>query len=161
MRSAWYEAAGIVLRLTVVSPPVFSGADASASPVLASSTRTVAVPLPPPPGENSDVLTTSDPHAVTIRPGAAPIGIDTALPEAAKLTGACVTCTRSRLGEVLGAESRACQRTPCTVKRKLRISLGELTVTGKYSDQNSLPFDEYGWRKLIQSATFPVDARSS
>src|ERR1051325_8622701 len=131
MRSAWYEAAGIVLRLTVVSPPVFSGADASASPVLASSTRTVALPEPPPPGENSDVLTTSDPHAVTIRPAAAVTGMDVALPEAAKFTGACVSWTLSRLGEEPGVDSRACQRTPWTVSRKFSASLEAAVVTGK------------------------------
>src|ERR1041385_972521 len=112
----------MALRFTVVSPPVLSGADTRVSPVLASSTRTVALPEPDPPGENSDVLTTSEPQAVTIRPAAAVTGREVALPEAAKFTGACVSSTLSRLGEEPGVESRACQRTPRTVSRKIRRS---------------------------------------
>src|SRR5438132_5962655 len=118
------------LKSTVVSPPVLRGAEASCAPV-ASSTRTVALPVPAPAGENSDVLTTSEVHAVTMRPGAAVIGPELPLPDNAKLTGAWVSCTLSRLGEDPGVESRACQRTPWTVNRKFSASPADEVVTGK------------------------------
>jgi hypothetical protein len=86
--------------------------------------------------------------------------LELALPLGAKLTGAEVTCTVFRLGFDDGVVSCARQRIPCTVSRKFRASLGEDTVTGKYWDQNSLPPDEYGCRKLIQSVTAPLEVRA-
>src|SRR5436305_1334876 len=148
-------------RLRVESPPVLRAATASWAPLVASRTRTVPLPVPAPPGEKSEALTTSEVQAVTARPDAAAIGPEVALPDGAKLTGACVSWTVPRLGEAPGVERRACQRTPWTFRRKFSASVGDEAVTGKYSDQNSFPPEEYGWRKLIQSATvLPLEVRA-
>src|SRR5215831_10084258 len=159
-RIVGWLAAATEARLIVVVPPVLSGALASCWLLVASSTCTVPLPVPDPPGEKSDVFTTSEPQAVTMRPGAAPTGPEEALPVAAKLTGAYVSWTVFRLGFEDGVDSCARQRTPCTVSRKFRASVGDEAVTGKYSDQYSLPPDEYGCRKLIESATGPLEVRA-
>src|SRR6266542_54632 len=130
-RNDWTEAGVMPLRSTVVSPPSDSGAESSCAPVVASSTLTTALPVPDPAGEKSELLTTSEPHAVTERPAAAATGLEVALPEVKKLTGACVSRTASRLGDEPGVASRACQRTPWTVRRKLSSSVGEPVATGK------------------------------
>src|SRR6266516_4792768 len=118
-------------RLKVVSPAVLRGAEASAAPLAASSTFAVPPPEPDPAGEKSEVFTTSELQAVTTRPAAAVTTPEMALPAGTKLTGACVSWTLSRLGAPVGVESRACQRTPCTVRRKFNASVGDDTVTGK------------------------------
>src|SRR5215207_4996707 len=130
-RSAWCAGAETPPRLTIVSPPVLSGAEASCSPLAASSTRTVPLPVPAPAGEKIEVLTTSEDQAVTMRPEAAAMGPELALPVGEKLTGACVSSILSRLGDEPGVKSRACQRIPWTVSRKLSTSLDEETVVGK------------------------------
>src|SRR5438093_9249610 len=124
-RSDWTEAGEMPLRSTVVSPPSDSGAQSNCAPVVASSTLTTALPVPDPAGEKSELLTTSDPQAVTERPAAAATGLEVALPEGKKVTGACVSRTASRLGDDPGVASRACQRMPWTVRRQLRSSVGE------------------------------------
>src|SRR5512133_3712200 len=84
----------------------------------------------------------------------------TAVPDVAKLTGAWVTRTASTAGAEAGVDSCARQRTPCTVSKKFSASLVDAAVTGKKSDQYSLPPEEYGWRKLIRSATAePLEPR--
>src|SRR5215471_10890120 len=150
----------MVERSTVVVPPVLSGAVASCWELVASSTCTVPVPVPDPPGEKMEVSTASELQAVTICPVGAPIGLEVALPLGKKLTGAEVSCTVFRLGVDVGVVSCARQRTAWTVSRKFRASVGDDTVMGKYCDQKSLPPPEYGCRKLTQSETAPVEVRA-
>src|SRR6266566_3401793 len=119
------------LRSMVVSPPVFSAAEASGKAVPASRTVTVPLPVPEPVGWSSELFTTREDQAVTIRPVAAPIALVTAEPEAEKLTGAVISSTLSRLGEDVGVDRRARQRTPCTVSSRLSASVGDVAVTGK------------------------------
>ena len=128
--------------------------------MVASSTLAVAVPLPAPPGWNIDVLTFADAQPESPAAGGGAIAFVVALPEDVKLTGALEIETASSAGGEVGSESRACQRRPRTVSRKFSVS-GLLTaVTGKKPDHDSLPAVEYGWRKLIQSSTAPVDVRA-
>ena len=100
-------------------------------PVVASSRRAVAEPVPPPPGAKMFMVAVNERHAVTPRPGDGPIEVVAAPPDGVKLTGAWVRSTRSRTGFPAGSERRACQRTPCTVSRKFKASLALDTVTGK------------------------------
>src|SRR5262245_48854284 len=118
------------VRSTLVVP-AFSGIEATCWPVLALSRRAVAVPEPLPPGENMSIVAVNERQAVTLSPGDGPMDVVDALPDGLKLTGACVSSTRSRTGFPAGPERRACHRTPCTVSRKLSASLALDTVTGK------------------------------
>src|SRR5215203_4099319 len=117
------------LRSKVVTPAL-SGIAATCWPVVASSRRAVAEPVPPPPGVNMFIVVVNERHAVTLRPGDGPIEVVEALPDVLKLTGAWVRSTRSRTGFPAGSERRACHRTPCTVSRKFSASLELDTVTG-------------------------------
>src|SRR5262245_40597174 len=117
-------------RSTVVTPFV-SGIAATCWPVVALRRRAVAVPEPPPPGENMLIVAVNERQAATVRPGEGPIEVVEAPPVVLKLTGAWVRSTRSRTGLPAGPDRRACHRTPCTVSRKFNASLELETVTGK------------------------------
>src|SRR4029450_1323530 len=159
-RSAGCACGEIPFTATLVSPFRLSAEVASCSLVAASSTLTLALPLPAPPGENSSAVTVSVVQVVTPVRGGGEIDPVVALPLGEKLTGACEISTLSSVGVVPGDERRACQRTPRTVSRKLSVSGLFATVTGKKSDQYSLPACEYGCRKLIHSSTVaPVEVR--
>src|SRR6187397_976536 len=160
-RRDWCAATATPVRSSVVSP-VASGTVATCTPVVASSRRAVPVPLPPPLGEKSVIVAVNERQALTTRPAEGPIEVDDPLPDGEKLTGACVSSILPSNGAPAGLESRACQRTPRTVSRKLSASVGLAMATGKYSDQNSFPVEEYGCRKLTQSATeLPLEVRTS
>ena len=76
-------------------------------------------------------MAVKDRQAVTTRPGDGPMDAEAAVPLGEKLTGACGNSTLSSNGLPAGPESRACQRTACTVSRKLSVSDAFETVTGK------------------------------
>ncbi len=95
--------------------------------------------MPDPPGEKSSALTLSEVQVVTAVPEGGAICAVVALPLGEKLTGAWEISTLSSAGVAPGDDRRACQRTPRTVSRKLSVSGLFATVTGKNSDQYSLP----------------------
>src|SRR5262245_49658594 len=120
----------MTLRSTVLVPEARAKL-ATCSLVAASSSRTVAEVEPPPLGLKTFIVAVRERHALTTRPEDGPIVVVAAPPEGEKLTGACMSSTLSSTGAPAGVESRACQRTPCTVRRKFNASVELETVTGK------------------------------